>query len=77
MTDTTAQSQQVKVKKRFKVMAKKDIGKDKPMWLPVGTIIHFDNGGTILELNHLPGQTFSVFEDSADKKDGNDQEDKE
>jgi len=48
--------------KRFNVArAKKIEGRDKPIWLNVGTITQFDNGNQILELNFL-NETFQIFE---------------
>ena len=51
--------------KRFKICRKKEYesqGQKKTAWLPVGTILEFDNGGLGLELNHT-SEKFYVFED--------------
>ncbi len=52
----------MKVVKRYRVTAPKNIGKDKPMWLNAGTMTKFENGNMILELNHLPGIIYQLFE---------------
>ena len=52
----------MKVIKRYRVTARKDIGKEKPLWLYAGTMTEFENGNMILELNHLPGITYHLFE---------------
>lgn len=36
-------------------------GEEKTAWKDVGMITEFDNGGVIVELNHLPNETFSAF----------------
>lgn len=47
--------------KRFNVVrAKKIEGREKPIWLNVGTIVEFDKGNMILELNHL-NEVFQIF----------------
>jgi site-specific DNA-methyltransferase (adenine-specific) len=48
--------------KHFSVMSKKVIeGREKPVWLRVGTITEFENGNQVLELNLLPNQQFYIF----------------
>ncbi len=43
-------------------MSKKVIeGREKPMWLRVGTITEFENGNQVLELNILPGEQYYIF----------------
>lgn len=49
---------------KFAVKAKKEFVKDgenKSIWLGVGTVIKFDNGSMILELNMFPGKQFGIF----------------
>jgi len=43
-------------------------GEDKVVWLRCGTLRTSDDGKKYIELNHLPGQTFYVFEPK--EKDG-------
>jgi len=49
---------------KFKIVRPKKYtnkeGEEKTAWLPVGTETHFDNGGKIMELNHLE-ETYQIF----------------
>jgi hypothetical protein len=48
--------------KRFNVVrAKKVEGREKPIWLPVGTIVQFDNVNQILEMNDR-NEVYQIFE---------------
>ena len=51
--------------KKFAVKSKKTYeknGEQRTLWLNVGTIIKFDNGSMLLELNMFPDKQFAVFE---------------
>ena len=51
--------------KKFAVKSKKEYtdrnGDEKTLWLGIGTVIEFENGNMVLELNILPGIQYSIF----------------
>lgn len=52
--------------KFYDVVAKKQVpNREKPVYANVGKLIQFDNGGMVLELNHLPGVQYAVYEQRA------------